>query len=336
MEDKIEKLTILDTSVAFTGSKNSDNSVLNIDEKTMLEKCEKSLKELMEQKEFNDEFNKMFLFYIYKLSNKINDNEVKDKLTSKFFDYCSVLLYQGYFLGVELLSSPDVVVKDSYFEQPNGIIREQIPMQLEEATKGLSQLLNDAETRKFESWILDNNKNVENIINQIKIDIACMGAYYAFLNEREHRGVLVRKEGKYGMLNRPDDFLFLDPQKFVTCLIANEKTEVWDIYLWSTIRSHNKKIGEISIMKFNTEETDYAYSNFAYYQGVEFIKSLYDKALVTIKVDEFMPERELNVIQSVVADRIANSTKIPFDNIDLNVTIFTSNVSYQYNPGQFN
>lgn len=312
-----------------------NKDVLSDKERGKLEHCEGKLKNLLNQSMFKSEFEKVYHYYYYLLNKKVRQKGLEEELFSNFYEYCTTTLFQGYYIGYEFLNTTDILVKDSYFEQPDGVIKQQIPDQLEIATNGLLSKLEDSNTKKFEEWILKHNKNLQNTLDQIKKDLACLGARYSFFDERIERNIEVRKRPKYGMLHRPDDFIFLDPQKFATCVIANDSSEVWDIHWWSTIKAHESKLGEIQIVKFKTDETDYAYSNFVYYQGMEFMKSVYDKVLITIKVGEFVPEKEITVIQAFVVEQIARECKVPFENINLNITIYTTNKSLQYNPSQF-
>ena len=110
----------------------------------------------------------------------MKDPSIKHQLKDYFYEYLSSVLYQGYFIGKQFVTSEDILVKDEHFVQPDGIILQQIPSMIERATDGLIKSLEDHNTKKFEEWILKENKNILGSLEQIKVDIACLGAFYAF------------------------------------------------------------------------------------------------------------------------------------------------------------
>lgn len=330
-----EQILIENTVLEGTGTSEVYNEELTEKEKNLLKECNIQLKHLWEQDEFKNGFLDCFQFYYYKLENKVKDPSIKHQLKDYFYEYLSSVLYQGYFIGKQFVTSEDILVKDDHFVQPDGIILQQIPSMIERATDGLIKSLEDHNTKKFEEWILKENKNILGSLEQIKVDIACLGAFYAFKNERKSRSVEIREEGKYGILHRVDDVLFLNPQMYAICLIGNDNSELWEIHKWSSFKVRDTKMGEIHIMKYSSEETNYAHSNFVMYEGVENISSLYDNYHINIKLSEFVPDKEIFPIQALVHEQMVKQTNTLYENIIMTLTIYTSNTLIQYNPNKF-
>lgn len=335
MELKENTTLTLENTILDTG-KEMHNVEITEEEKKLLKKCESEMKKLWNSVDFKMDFEKYYKFYLYRLNNKVNDPNIKHQLKDYFYEYLSSVLYQGFYLGTEFVTSVDIQVKDAYFMQPDGVILQQIPEQLEAATNGLTEKLTDISTAQFEKWILKDNPNIQGILNQIKKEIGCLGAYYAFKVERINRGIEIRKPAKYGMLYRADDLYFLNPELFAVCVLASNKAEIWEIHTWNSVKSRDSKMGEIQILKFDVEETEYAYSNFVMYEGVENVQSIYDIVQIKVKLNEFVPDIEIYPLQVAVVEAVSGNTNTMYENINISLTIYSSDTSFQYNPHQDN
>ncbi|MEX3623668.1 hypothetical protein [Viridibacillus arvi] len=290
---------------------------------------------LAEDVEFQNQFKDMFEYYKNKLS-KVLGNKVKnDEFLDPYFTYVTDLFYQGYYLGREMLEHKEVEFGERFFQQPDGVIKEQVFDLLEGVTGNLVQILSHKESAEFETALIEENEAAQMTLLQIKKDIACLGTLQALIDERNEKGLVVTPEiddDFKGLLSRSDDLFFVDTQKYLICILTDNNSEIWDLCLWSTIPTRNKKIGEVHVSVFEAEQTNTMIERLPYYQGFEAFKREQKSVSVTLSLTERVDEKDQFPIISNIVEAIKNRLHVGYEDINVTVSKTEELSTYKYNP----
>lgn len=305
--------------------------------KRRYEYVSRRLKRLMnEDKEFQVTFREIFDFYKNKVSKVLGTKVKSDEFLDKYFDYVTDLFFQGYYLVREMVDSEDVAIGDRFFKQPDGIIKEQLYDLLNGVTGDLVQNLSHEDSANFESSLIQENEEVQMVLMQVKKDIACIGALKAILDEREKKAIKVKPEFEdldiKGLLARTDDLFFVDPQKYLICLMTDTHSEIWDLCLWSSVPAKNRKIGEVHVSVFEPENINKMIENLPYYQGLEGMRREQKGVSVTLSFTDKVDEKESPNIISNIVESIKNRLNVGYNDINVTVVEAKDLGSYKYNP----
>jgi hypothetical protein len=298
--------------------------------------CSKRLKNLWENDEqFVENFKGYFEFYKNKFAKIFAKSSLRDEFIEKFFTYVTDLFYQGYYLGLELLEHDEVTIEDLFFAQTDGVIREQVYDILKGAAGDLVQLLSHKESADFETWVLEQDDSAQPILLQTKVDFACLGAYQCFLDERKSRDIHVISEPEgdiQGIVARSDELFFVDPQKFLACLFTDGHSELWDIYLWATVPTRNKKVGEVHVSYFKPEVTNKLVEVLPFYRGLEAMKREEGVVTITLILSSKVSERERFPIVANIVQNVNKRLGLDYSNINVTLCISDDFQTYRFNP----
>lgn len=259
-----------------------------------------------------------------------------DEYVEQYFEYISDLFYQGYYLGLEMLDHNEVQFSDRFFQQPNGLMKEQIYDLLEGATGNLVGIVSSEQSDVFDQLILDQAEFVGSLLVQIKKDVASLGTLQALVDHRTKVGISVQSELENvykGLLARSDDLFFVDPQKYFICVMTNGQSEKWDLCLWSTFQAQNNKIGEAHVTVFDPIESNEAVEFLPFYQGFEAFKRSEKTVSVTLVLNDKVDEKECLPIVSIMIESLHLRLKVPYDSISITLATTEKINSYQHAGG---
>lgn len=298
----------------------------------------KRLKKLWKEDEtFQDKFGAIFEFHRNKLSKVLGNRVHHEDFFDSYFDYITDLFYQGYYLGRELLENPDVLIADRFFKQPDGVIKEQTYDILSGAAGDLVGLLTHEENLAYEELLYQENEAVKPILLQTKIDVATLGTFQAFIDERSAKKITVQPEpeDKYkGLLHRSDDLFFVDPQKYFICTFTDGNSEVWDLNLWQTIATRSRKIGEVHVSIYEADITNRMVEVLPFYQGYEGLKRDRKSVIVSLSLTDRVDEKEQLPIVARMVEAIKNRLNVEYEDVHVSLTVTEKIYNYQYNPVQ--
>lgn len=310
------------------------NELLNKEVKKRNEKVNRRLTQLMKEDEtFQLRFKMIYDYYYAKLLKVVGNKMKHEEYTNQYFAHISDLFYQGYYLGLEMLDHDEVQFSDRFFQQPNGIMQEQIYDLLEGATGDLVKVVSEEQYNLLERMVLQEDEFSGVLLNQIKKDITCLGTLQALVDHREKVGILIAPEldNPYkGLLYRSDDLFFVDPQKHLICVMTNGRSEKWDLTLWSTLKTRNNKVGEVHVTVFESTETNEAINHLPYYQGFEAFKRSEKTVFVTLIVNEKVTEKERLPIVSMLIESLKARLNVPYESISITLAATEEFTSYQH------
>lgn len=291
-------------------------------EKSLHEYSSKQLKKLWRKQQFNEDYQFFLKFYYEKLQKVITIRSERKEQAEGLYDFISDLVYQGYYLGLELLHHPEVKIEDRFLLQNNGLIREQMYDILTNSTENLGRIVTHLESMNYQTKMKEQYPRIEPILEQLKIDATCYGAYHAFLDERSKRDLTIREEdesGLDGLLYRLDDLFFVTPQAYFSCLAASGTSEVWELNIWSGLEVRNRRVGDLHISYFNEEELNKGFLQFPHYQGYEAMTAESPKMIAKVVLDEKMTESEKLFIVDQISKSIMERHTIQAEHLHVTV-----------------
>ncbi|WP_121616773.1 hypothetical protein [Virgibacillus halodenitrificans] len=296
----------------------------------------KRLKNLWKEDEyFRNKFQSIFEYHKSKLFKVLGNRVNHEDFFDPYHNYITDLFYQGYYLGRELVENQDVLIADRFFEQPNGIIREQTYDILSGAAGDLADLVSHEDSLAYEQKLITENEAVGPVLLQAKIDTVTLGTYQALLDERSSKNLFVTPElgdEFRGLLHRSDDLLFVDPQKYFICLLTNGHSEVWDLNLWQTIPARSRTIGRVHISVYEPETTNKMVEKLPFYQGYEGLKKDRKTVTISLSLTERISEKEQLPIIASMVESIKNRLNIEYEDIQVSLSVTEKISNYQYSP----
>ena len=287
-----------------------------------------------EDKTFTLQFKLIYDYYHSKLVKTLGKKVSKhEDFTDQYFMYITNLFYQGYYLGLELIDNTEVNIVDRFYQQPNGIIKEQVYNLLEGATGDLVSIVSDENGQKFENPFINENETAALIFIQLKKDISSLGTLQAILDQRNKLELTVTPEqdNQYkGLIARSDDLFFVDPQKYLICVMTDGKSEKWDLCLWSSLTARNNKIGEVHVSMFDVEDVNKTVETLPYYQGLEAFKRAEKSVSISLICNDTVEEKEqLPIIQSII-ENVKQRLNLSYDSITVSFAVTSNITTYQY------
>lgn len=286
-----------------------------------------------EDKAFILHFKIIFDYYHSKLVNTLGKKVNKhDDFLDHYYMYISDLFYQGYYLGLELLENKEVMIEERFYQKPNGIIKEQIYNLLEGATGDLVSVVSDENNKKFEKPFINEDGTSAFIFTQLKKDITSLGALQSIIDHRDKLQLSVTPEQDNqfkGLIARSDDLFFVDPQKYLLCVMTDGKSEKWDLCLWSSVTTRNNKIGEVHVSVYNAEDVNIMVNQLPYYQGLEAFKHENKRVIITLICNDQVEEKEqLPIIQSII-ENTKQRLNLSYDSITVTLAAAPDISTYQ-------
>jgi hypothetical protein len=219
------------------------------------------LKEHTLNPRFNNYLSRLKTFYAQKFLYQVQD-EKREAFYQYFTDMFNAQFFNGYFIASEILKGDNNPIPDEWYQQPEGILTLEVTRLVQEAigTAELIEAVRTNEGQKFSLWIITQIEDILHIVRKVITDITILGAKQAFLDQRNERKIKPPKTLFKGFFSRLDDVYFVESDKYLTCEIKTDTTELWSLNEWMT-NSFNQetKIGEVMIVKVGAgvEETYY-------------------------------------------------------------------------------
>lgn len=209
---------------------------------------------------FNQEMGILYAYYLDKLRNiiRIEDQEIIEK---DLFESIKSQIFNGYYIGQELLTMPDNQFTDEVFtNQTEGLIAQQIPNLLRTATnENIEGIITTDPMKNLISWMVVEYEDIYNTLLDIALNSACVGTKWAFLDEAEKRGLTLFTSNHAGFLAPMDDITFINPQDYLVYQVSGsaQDSEAWEII--SCNHDNYNKIGEVHIIRFLKEGQEQNY-----------------------------------------------------------------------------
>ncbi|WP_209124371.1 hypothetical protein [Alkalihalobacillus sp. BA299] len=274
--------------------------------------------------QFLEDYARMFYFYANKFNPLISEN-YREEFQDMLYESAKTQYYNGYFIAREFIEHEETVIPDEWLSRSEGMLKEQIPSMLFEAGgQDFPEIIRTETSQKLVRWCITKFEDIRGLLQEVFMDITLLGSLRAFLDERDIRGVkTVSNENKelQGILAPYNDIYFIDPQKYLMCLLHNQGSETWEIHLWSSLQLPNTKIGEITLHYLNTNDLSNMSKYLPVYEDTPVEMANYEKVYVNISILELMNEGELNALIETVVKSIEERNGVNQENIALSVSV---------------
>ncbi len=304
---------------------------------TLEELYQKSLSKLSNKLEedasFRLEFNNDYEFYKQRFWNYLKARPEQKEFVEQFFPYYQFVYLQGYFLAEQFVNDENIDIPNEFFIQPNGLIRQQMGQVLGEDQAFLEEITSAEITADFEVWVSQNYEVVEELVYETKKEIALIGAYARFIDERQSRGVKEQEQPKTaqsGIIHRSDTAYFIDPQKYLVALYSAKANERWALLQWSN-NGNNNEIGSVMVQSYIEKDMKAMIQQLPTYEN-QSIESLPKQAVfITLILDVEIPQNEL----TYMANTLYYGTKHRNPSADeIQIQIIETNNVFYFTPDQ--
>ncbi|MCM3619717.1 hypothetical protein M3936_19285 [Sutcliffiella horikoshii] len=252
--------------------------------------------------EFRNEFSGYIHFYAQKFTHLLSEEQYEE-FERIFEEVCKSQYFQGYYLMLEILKDEDTHLTNEFIEQPIGFLTDEVPNMLRKAyQETIKEIIRTAPTQKFVMWMITNFEDIFDLVNQVILDITCLGSRKALLDERNSRGVKEIEENK-SLLGNGYDYNFISPQAYIKIQTVTSKVETWDIHWWSTIKDGQERIGDITVIVIETPNEEV------------------NGFILNIQILNVMAEHEITAFSQKIATRFSNRNSIELSNILVNVAV---------------
>jgi hypothetical protein len=208
--------------------------------------------------EFNFELANAYEYYKAKLFEIVNPSD-QERVANELFQSVKSQIFNGYFLVQELLGHETTQIEDDWFKQSIGMIAQQIPDMLRDITdNNIDEIITFKPLKEMASWLVIEYEGVYPLLMDISLNIACLGAKWAFIDEAAKREITPYNPNLGGLLANVDDVVFINPQNYLTCDIKTESTEFWTVL--NSKYNEIDKIGEVTIIKHQGNDGSDIYS----------------------------------------------------------------------------
>ncbi|MBU8908077.1 hypothetical protein [Desertibacillus haloalkaliphilus] len=270
-----------------------------------LHECtKKMMAHFNDDRKFISDFIKTMNFYLEQFYTKIQGRPNRKAFEESFSMYIQDITFNGYYIGKEILDKAESVPEEA-LTIPTGQLKNVVYDDVKVNTNNnIVNLITSEELQEIEGNFKNEYENIGNLLDQVKIDFAIYGAVQAYIDYREEKGLFIVPEKKStikGFIYRVDDLLFVDPQKFIACTMANQNSETWEMFHWRTL-GMNEKIGSVHLYIYSKDEVQEITDVLAVYHGGDH-KKAEDKVVIHIQLREGMREQEM----SSIADKIVQS-----------------------------
>lgn len=238
----------------------------------------------------NEELSNLLSYYNLMLDERVKDED-KGRLKDELFQTITQQIFNGYFIVVEILNLAKEEIPDDNLKQPIGILTQQIPDLLRSVTgENYESTITHEPFRKLSSWLITEYEGIYPLLMDLALNTAVVGSKWAFLDERDKRGLVEETQMEMTLFADPINVTYLNPETYITADIINENAELWTIT--KTRWNGFDKVGEITIIKTVLKEVRLNIS----------IKANIAKAERNIIIDR--------VIQKVTDSNLIQDTKI--------------------------
>lgn len=274
--------------------------------------------------QFVKDFATMFYFYSSKFNQTISE-EYHDEFQNMLYESAKTQYYNGYFIAREFIEHEETVIPDEWLSQTEGMMKEQIPSMLFEAGGGdFHEIIRTETSQKLVRWCITKFEDIRDLLQEVLIDITLLGSLRAILDEKDTKGIkTVINENReiQGILAAYNDLYFVDPQKYLMCLLHNQGSETWEIHLWSSLQLPNTKIGEITLHHLSKSDLNAMSNYLPAYQGTSVEMENREKIYISISIIVLNNESEIDALVERIIESIVERNSINRENIALNVSI---------------
>ncbi|WP_368502719.1 hypothetical protein AB3N04_01070 (plasmid) [Alkalihalophilus sp. As8PL] len=256
---------------------------------------------------FHNHLQRTHYYFLAKFDH-VYDVEVDAEFSVEFESYAADLIFQGYYLVLELLDDENTSVPADFLTLPNGRIKEMTFSILNGATEDLLNLLKNKDNSEFDKKLISSTENIASFLTQLKIDYACIGAAQALIDERYNRDLIIQEEPKEayrGILTRSDDLFSVDPQKYLVCIASSPHGEVWRLYTSSTL-PQSRVLGEVRINKFDSPRE--MLTSLPFYEEEEIPEQVDTALSIGITLYDDIPNHEQKAIENIITNALSKHT----------------------------
>ncbi|KYD21396.1 hypothetical protein [Caldibacillus debilis] len=197
---------------------------------------------------FNEEMAILVQYFSIKIQNLLKEN-FTNELDEELFAAIKSQIFNGYFMATELLNHEDTAFPDEWFAQSPGMIAQQIPDILRNASNNdLEGTIIYDRFKNFMSKLIIQYERVFEPLLDIALNTAAFGAKWAFFDEAEKRGIKPYQPQHMGLLSYLDEMVFIYPDMYIFCDVLANDSEHWEIV--QSKHTQLDKVGEVYVMKY--------------------------------------------------------------------------------------
>lgn len=243
----------------------------------------------------NEELSNLLSYYNLMLVERVKDED-KERLKDELFQTITQQIFNGYFIVVEILNLAKEEIPDDNLKQPVGILTQQIPDLLRSVTgENYESTITHEPFRKLSSWLITEYEGIYPLLMDLALNSAVVGSKWAFLDERDKRGLVEETQVEMTLFADPMNVTYLNPETYITADIINENAELWTIT--KTRWNGFDKIGDITI-----------------------IKTVLSEVRLNISIKANIAEGERNIIIDRVIQKVTGSNLIQDTKLKIAVT----------------
>ncbi|MEK4671401.1 hypothetical protein [Niallia sp. FSL R7-0271] len=243
----------------------------------------------------NEELSNLLSYYNLTLVERVKDED-KERLKDELFQTITQQIFNGYFIVVEILNLAKEEIPDDNLKQPVGILTQQIPDLLRSVTgENYESTITHEPFRKLSSWLITEYEGIYPLLMDLALNTAVVGSKWAFLDERDKRGLVEETQMEMTLFADPMNVTYLNPETYITADIINENAELWTIT--KTRWNGFDKLGEITI-----------------------IKTVLNEVRLNISIKANIAEAERNIIIDRVIQKVTDSNLIQDTKLTITIT----------------
>lgn len=210
--------------------------------------------------EFQRKNNGIATYYYHKFAPLFKTKAEENEFIQLFEGLLDSSIFNGYIIGLQFLRHEDTVLQEEFFKQPKGIRKELIcNMVLEAMGKDYYEYILTDVSKEFTQWLIIKYENVLPLVRATIVDITLSGSIEAFEDTLKDKFLSDDMIETNSYLHPLHDFYFPVYDRYYTNFIKTPSTELWNLFQLGNVGIHEKKIGELTIIK-NTSAEEYIVS----------------------------------------------------------------------------
>lgn len=229
---------------------------MTLSESKLIKKVDDRLNSLLlNDDEFQSEFQKIQVYYLKKFTPIIQEND--KKVFHPWLRKSMIEQFQNGYIMIEQYYNDELAyIDEQLYELPEGMFTENTPLILREMLQPLleqgilfDEIIDTDTTHELILWSMEKYEDIRPILKQTSFDLTCLGARQALRDKRKEFGFepikLDTEERKLGNIG---DLQFINPQMYLTINHTSPNVEYWDIHYWSSNLNGIEKIGEVLVL----------------------------------------------------------------------------------------
>ncbi|TYS60681.1 hypothetical protein FZD47_20965 [Bacillus infantis] len=233
-------------------------------------------------------------FYGSKLMERAKKDSQRQYIEENIEDLIKSQFFQGYYIMRSILLDEDTSLPDKTWSYYPGIIRNEVPLLMNEIFEESPNDWYRTELgQSIGTKLIQEMENVFDLIKQIRKDVALIGSFRALIDDERYQ-LPPNSEASGLLLGNPFDLQFLNPQVYMQNQYVTEEQEIWDLYLWSSVKKEGGWVGTACLTKLSSEE-----QNFYLLQlSVSTLISERERYAILEKILEFIPSHIKAILQT--------------------------------------